>query len=344
MRQHSTAVKALLGLAPILLTFLSTTLIIVLAGANPWQAYANLIGGAFESTSKVADVATAMVPLMLASAGMLITFAAGLWNIGVEGQMIAGALMTTWVVQSVNAPPAIMLPLTILAGLLGGALWGVLIGVLRTWGRINEIFAGLGLNFVAAALTNYLIFGPWRPPGGATMSGTPPFPQSAWMPTIGNTRASWLAILLAVAAIVAVYFVLRDTRWGLVLKAVGKNPTAALRMGIHTQREILLALVVCGALAGLGGSIQTTAIYRRLIPQITGGYGYLSQLVVLLSGLQARWVPLVVFFFASVQVGSPRLELRMQLDSSLGGIVQGSVVLFFLLVNGMRRRIEMLRG
>ncbi len=337
-------IRALLGLAPFLLTLLSTTLVLFAAGANPWAAYGNLIGGAFESGAKIADIATAMVPLMLASAGMLITFAAGLWNIGVEGQMIAGALMTTWVVQSISAPPAIMLPLTILAGLLGGGLWGVLIGLLRTWGRINEIFAGLGLNFVASALTNYLIFGPWKPPGGATMSGTLPFPRAAWMPTIGATRASWLAILLAAAAIIVVYLILRDTRWGLVLKALGSNPRSAYRMGIDTRRNIILALVVCGALAGLGGSMQTTAIYRRLIPQITGGYGYLSQLVVLLSGLQAKWVPLVVFFFASVQVGSPRLELRMQLDSSLGGILQGSVVLFFLLVNGVRRRIETLRG
>lgn len=344
MKQQSRAVKALLGMAPIVLTFVSTTLVLVLTGANPWQAYGNLIGGAFESPSKVADIATAMVPLLLASSGMLITFAAGLWNIGVEGQMIAGALATTFVALNVTGPPAVVLPLTILAGMAGGAMWGVLIGVLRTWGRINEIFAGLGLNFVAAALTNYLIFGPWRPSGGATMSGTEPFPRAAWMPTIGNTRASWLAILLAAVAIVTVYLVLRDTRWGLVLKAVGKNPRAAYRMGVNTRTQIILALVVCGAFAGLGGSVQATGIFRRLIPQITGGYGYLSQLVVLLSGLQARWVPLVVFFFASVQVGSPRLELRMQLDSSLGGILQGTVVLFFLLVNGVRRRVEMLRG
>ncbi len=344
MSEQRPLVRILMGLAPILLAILSTTLVLFLAGANPWEAYATLIGGAFESGAKIADIAMAMVPLLLASAGMLITFAAGLWNIGVEGQMIAGALMTTWVVQSITAPAIIMLPLTILAGLAGGALWGVLIGALRTWGHINEIFAGLGLNFVASALTNYLIFGPWKPPGGATMSGTLPFPREAWMPTIGNTRASWLGILLALVAIVLVWIILRDTRWGLTLKAIGSNPQAAYRMGIDTRRNIILALVVCGALAGLGGSLQATAIYRRLIPQITGGYGYLSQLVVLLSGLQARWVPLVVFFFASVQVGSPRLELRMQLDSSLGGILQGSVVLFFLLVNGVRRRIEILRG
>jgi len=333
------AMRILLSFAPILLTLISTTAILLLAGANPFEAYSNLASGAFESPKKLADIAVAMVPLLLCSAGMLVTFAAGLWNIGVEGQMVAGALMTTWCVRSLSLPLLPTLFLSILAGLLGGALWGLLTGVLRTHGHVNEIFAGLGLNFVAAALTNYLIFGPWKPPDGATMSGTDPFPQQAWMPLLGTTRLSPLAFTLAALAIVAIYFLLRDTYWGLKLKAIGLNARSAYRLGVNTSGNMLLAFAVCGALAGLAGSLQATAVYHRLIPQISGGYGYLSQLVVLLSGLNAQWVPPIVFFFAAVQVGSPRLELRLQLDSSLGGVLQTSIVLFFLLVHGWRQRI-----
>lgn len=328
-----------LALAPIGLTFILTVFILLLAGADPFQAYGNILSGAFESPKKIADIVVAMVPLLLCSAGMLVTFAAGLWNIGVEGQMIAGALMTTWLIFGLEGSPAgLVLPLSVVAGLIGGALWGLLTGLIRTYGGVNEIFAGLGLNFVASALTNYLIFGPWRPPDGATMSGTDPFPRSAWMPLIGTTRASLVSILLSVAALLGVWLVLRGTYWGLKLRAIGRNIQAAHRLGISTHRNMLLAFIVCGALAGLAGSLQTTAVYRRLIPQISGGYGYLSQLVVLLSGLRAGWVPLVVFFFSAVQVGSPRLELRMQLDSSLGGILQAGIVLFFLLVRGFRER------
>jgi ABC-type uncharacterized transport system permease subunit len=336
--------KILLALAPIVCTLLSTTVILLLAGANPLEAYGHLLSGAFDSPRKMADILVALVPLLLCSAGMLITFAAGLWNIGVEGQMVAGALMATWAVESITAPAPVILPLTILAGLAGGALWGLLVGVLRTYGHINEIFGGLGLNFVAAALTNYLIFGPWKPPDGATMSGTDPFPQAAWMPTLGNTRASLLPLLLAILAILLVYGVLRQTYWGLKLKAIGLNATAAHRLGINTRLNFLAAFALCGALAGLAGSIQTTAVYHRLIPSISGGYGYLAQLVVLLAGRQAEWVPVVVLFFAIVQVGSPRLELRMQLDSSLGGVLQASMVLFFLLVRGLRQRLERKKG
>lgn len=337
--------------APVWLTLLSGALVLWLAGANPLVAYAHLLAGAFESGRKLADVVMVMAPLLLCSSGMLVTFAAGLWNIGVEGQMVAGALATTWLIQSLTThhsalapssalPAIILLPLSVLAGALGGLLWGLLTGLLRTYGRVNEIFAGLGLNYLALALTNYLIFGPWKPPDGATMSGTDPFPREAWMPLIGQTRASAVSIVLSLAALVLVYFALRDTQWGLRLKAIGMNPVAAHRLGVATSRNMLSAFVVCGALAGIAGSLQTTAVYHRLIPSISSGYGYLAQLVVLLSGLSAEWVLPIVFFFGAIQVGSPRLELRMQLDSSLGGVLQASVVLFFLIVRGLRQRRE----
>jgi ABC-type uncharacterized transport system permease subunit len=332
--------KVGLGLAPFAFTLLTTVVLLLLAGANPFEAYGNLLAGAFESPRKLADISVAMVPLLLCAAGMLVTFAAGLWNIGVEGQIVAGALATTWLVQSVTAPNWLMIPLTVLAGMAGGAAWGLLIGVLRTFGGVNEIFAGLGLNFVATALTNYLIFGPWKPPDGATMSGTDPFPAAALMPLIGDSRASVVSIVLALIAIGVVFFLLRDTYWGLQLKAMGMNRQSAQRMGINTARNMVLAFVVCGVLAGIAGSLQTTAVYRRLVPSISGGYGYLSQLVVLLSGLRAPWVLPIVFFFGAVQVGSPRLELRMQLDSSLGAVLQSTMVLFFLLVRGIRQRLD----
>jgi len=334
------ALRLALNLAPFVLALLFTTIVLLLARANPFEAMGHVLGGAFESTRKLGDVVAALVPLLLCSAGMLVTFAAGLWNIGVEGQMVAGALLTTFVVQHVSAPPAQILPLSILAGLVGGALWGLLVGVIKAYGHVNEIFAGLGLNYVAAALTNYLIFGPWKPPDGATMSGTDPFPEAAWMPLFAGSRASPVTLALSVVAIVVIWLLLRDSRWGLRLKAIGLNERAAYRMGINTRANILVAFAVCGALAGLAGSVQTTAVYRRLIPQISGGYGYLSQLVVLLSGLRAQWVPPIVFFFSVLSVGSPRLELRMQLDSSLGGVLQGGIVLFFLIVRGLRQRLE----
>jgi len=327
-----------LGLVPVILALLFTTLILLIVGAPPGEAYWNIVQGALESPGKWASVLTATVPLLLCGAGLLITFAAGLWNIGVEGQIVAGALLTTWLALNLSLPSVLFIPLLLLAGLVGGALWGLLAGWLKVYGNVHEIFGGVGLNFIATVLTNYLIFGPWKPADGATMSGTDPFPQAAWLPRLGNLPVHPLAVVLALLAIVLVYFALRGTTWGLKLKAIGNNQRSAFLMGIPTRRYMLVAFLLCGALAGLAGSIQAIGVRQRLIPSISGGYGFLALLVVLLASYRPLWIAPIALFFAAVAVGSPRLELNMRLDSALGGTLEGIVVLFVLLAQGVKRR------
>jgi simple sugar transport system permease protein len=328
--------RLIIGLIPVILALLFTTLILIVVGAPPLEAYRNIVEGALENPDKWASVVTASVPLLLCSAGLLITFAAGLWNIGVEGQITAGALLTTWLALNVTLPPLLFIPLLLLCGLLGGALWGLLVGWLQVYGGVHEIFGGVGLNFIAAVLTNYLIFGPWKPAGRATMSGTEPFPSQAWLPRLGSLPVHPVAVLLALLAIGLVYFALRGTTWGLKLKAIGNNQRSAFLLGIPTHRYLLSAFLLCGALAGLTGSIQAIGVRQRLIPGISGGYGFLALLVVLLTGYRALWVIPIALFFAAVGVGSPRLELNLQLDSALGGTLEALIVLFVLLAQGVR--------
>jgi simple sugar transport system permease protein len=324
--------------APILLALLVTTLLLWGVGAPPGEAYRQIVAGALEGPDKWAAVVTAAVPLLLCAAGLLVTFAAGLWNIGVEGQIVAGALLTTWLALGLDPPPAFFIPLLLIAGMVGGALWGLLAGLLKLYGGVHEIFGGVGLNFIAIVLTNYLIFGPWKPAAGATMSGTAPFPAAAWLPRLGELPVHPLAVVLALAALSLVYVALRGTMWGLRLKAIGHNHHAAFLLGIPTPHYLLGAFLTCGAMAGLAGAIQAMGVRQRLIPGISGGYGFLALLVVLLAGNRAAWVVPIALFFAAVGVGSPRLELSMQLDSALGGILEGMIVLFVLLAQGVRKR------
>jgi len=327
-----------LGFIPVVLAVLVTTFILLLAGAPPAEAYRNILAGALESPDKWASVVTATVPLVLCSAGLLITFAAGLWNIGVEGQIVAGALLATWLALNLTLPSLVFIPLLLVAGLVGGALWGLLAGWLKVYGGVHEIFGGVGLNFIAIVLTNYLIFGPWKPADGATMSGTDPFPSPTWLPRLGSLPMHPIAVVLALGAIVLVYFALRGTTWGLRLKAIGKNQRSAFLMGIPTRRYMLAAFLLCGALAGLVGSIQAIGVRQRLIPGVSAGYGFAALLVVLLAGFRPMWVLPIALFFAVIGVGSPRLELTMQLDSALGGTLEGLIVLFVLLAQGIKRR------
>ncbi len=336
MNGKSRLINILLSLAPILLALLFTTLILIAVGAPPWEAYRNILSGAFESPEKIADVVAACVPLILCGVGMSITFTAGQWNVGVEGQIILGAVFATWVARSLPWPQVPVLTLMVLAGMLGGALWGMAAGLLKVYGKVHEIFGGLGLNYVAQGLAIWLIFNPWKPADGATMSGTDPFPDPAWMPRLGNLRVAPLAVILALVAVAMAYFLLRGTRWGLELKALGKSFRSAFMLGVPSTPRLLTAFSVCGALAGLAGAIRCSARYGRMIPEISGGQGYLGLLVALLASYQPQWVPLIALFFAAVGVGSPRLELNMHLDSSLGGVLEASVVLAVMIVGGLR--------
>ena len=179
--------------AAVLLALIFTTLVMALVGAQPLQAYGLIVSGALSSTTKIADVLVSWVPLLLVTAGLLITFSAGLWNIGIEGQITLGAIFATGMLrmlQDTSVPPTIIIILGFLAAAVGGALWASLAGGLKIFGGVNEIFGGLGMNFVATALTIWLIFGPWKRPGVGSMSGTEPFDQALWLPMIPGYRLS----------------------------------------------------------------------------------------------------------------------------------------------------------
>jgi len=317
------------------------SLILLAVGASPIEAYKNILTGSVGSMRKFAEVLVSFVPLLLVTAGLLITFSAGLWNIGVEGQIVLGAIGTTWAMRQFvdsNLSPVIIIFLSILAGMLFGAVWASFAGMLKTFGGVNEIFGGLGLNFVSTALTLYLIFGPWKREGVASMSGTEPFPDAFSLPQLPDLRISPWALGIALVAVVVVYFILNGTYFGLRIKAVGKNIRAAYLLGIPTWQYSLYSFLICGALAGLAGAMQVTAVYHRLIPSISSGYGYLGLMVAMLINYQAIWAVPIALFFAALNIGSIQLPIVMKLDSSLSGVLQGVLVLFVLMVEGARQK------
>ncbi len=326
------------GVISVGLAFAVTILLLLVVDAPPFEALRLLWDGSFGSSNKISDTFMAWVPLVLSAAGLIITFQAGLWNIGVEGQIIMGAIGASWVARTVGGPSAVVVTGTIIGGAVFGALWALIPGYLRTRFGVHEIFSGVALFFVAGATAVYLIIGPWSRVGIASTSGTDLFPSKAWLPTIGSIRLSPVAVAVAVAAVVAVYFLMRGTRYGLRLKAVGRSLDSAFLMGIPTRRYMLSAFALCGALGGIAGTVQATGFHHKLVPSISGAYGFLGILVVLLAGFRAAWIAPIALFFAAIQVGSTQLSLRLSIDSSLAGVVQGVLVLFILLAGGWQAR------
>jgi ABC-type uncharacterized transport system permease subunit len=328
-------------IVPVLMSILATTLLLLLVGGDPATTFSALFDGAVGTSDRLFSTLAFWVPLLLCSAGLLVTFTAGLWNIGVEGQMIMGALGASWVALKVAAPnPGIpgwlVLLMEILVAMAAGALWAVLAGILKTRGGVHEIFGGVALNNLAIIATNYLISGPWQPPEGGTFRGTEPFPSRALFPLLGDTRFSPLSLVLALVVLLLVALSLRGTTWGLRLKALGKNPRSAFLLGVASERETLTAMLVCGAAAGLAGSVRVLSWFDSLRQSISGGIGFLAILIVLLAGMRPLWTLLIALLFSALLTGGTIVQLRTQLKASISGIIQGTLVLFVLLFGDYR--------
>jgi simple sugar transport system permease protein len=225
-----------------------------------------------------------------------------------------------------------------LAGALGGAFWALLVGVLKNFGGVNEIFGGLGFNFIADTVMLYLVYGPWKPIGVANGS-TKMLPRSLWLPQISGSYLSLWALGIAILGVVITTIVLKGTYFGLKIKAVGKNNKSSFLMGIPTNRYMLVSFVLCGIFAGLTGALQVTAFYHVLRTGISGGYGYLGLLVGMLANLQPLVTAVIAFVFIALSKGAAGLGIDLKLDSNLSGVIQGTLVMFVLIMDGIRKVI-----
>lgn len=335
-RLRRTWLAPALGLGGALLL---TALALLSAGVSPLEAYRIILFGAFTTPGRASDMLMLAAPLLLCACGLTLTFAGGLYNLGVEGQMLMGAVVAMVPLRLLaDLPPPLLWALAFLAGAIGGALWAQLVAALRHYARVSEIFAGLGLNFLASGVALYLIIGPWRRTGSASLSGTEQLPEAIWLPTLGNLRLAPMVPIIALLALALVWFTLARTRWGLELRAVGLNPSSADRLGVPAPRRLAEALAGCGALAGLAGAAQVLAVFHQLIPNTSSGIGLLALLVVLLVRARPAWVLPVSVAFACFSVGSLQLPLALNIDSTIAGVLQGALVLFALVARGVGGR------
>jgi simple sugar transport system permease protein len=339
-RLRQIAISVGVFLIAALLVIVLTLLLLGAMGKDPGEVAVGFVQSALGTPGGRADVLMTALPMLLCASGLLLTFTAGLWNIGVEGQMVMGAVCATAIARTVTPTDTspFIVPAELILAMLGGAAWAGLAALLKTKGRVNEIFGGVALNFVAQNVMIYLLSGPWQGRKAAIQTGL--FAPPALLPRLASTpdlRISPLAIVLAVVAFVSVYFVLRGTRWGLELKAMGRSSRSAFLLGVRTERNTLIAMMFCGALAGLAGSFQALFLRGQLVSGISGGIGYFGVLIVLLTDIQAIGVPLAVLFFALIPIGTVKLETgTLALDASIGNVFQSALVLIALLINGVR--------
>ena len=320
---------------------------LLLLGANPITAYGALIEGAFGSGNSLAETAAKAVPLLLVGLGICISFRANVINIGGEGQMIIGAISGTVIGLALSGAPGwLVVPVALLAGFGGGALWGAIPGALKAYFNVNEILSTVMMNAIAVQIMNYLLRGPLIDPAQADLASK--IPQTAALdaafrlPRLVPTRLH-LGALLAIILAVGVYYLLWRTTLGYRIRAVGQNPDASRYGGIRVRRTIVIALLLSGAFAGLAGVIQVYGLNYRMITDgsatgFTGSAGFNGIVAALFGQLHPIGTIPASFFFGALLVGANKLQRVMQVPSAFITALNGLVVVFVVGSDIWRRR------
>jgi simple sugar transport system permease protein len=319
-------------LAPVIgaiLALLLGGILLQVSGANPVQAYRVMFMGAFGGFRQFTETLLKKTPLLIIGLGMTIAFRCRVWNIGAEGQYYLGALCGSLVALSFpSLPTAVLIPFMLMAGVLGGALWSAIAGLLHLKRGMNLIICTLMLNYIGILLVQYAARVPLKQPDGF-LPESAQFSSHAQIPTLFATRLHW-GMPIALLLVIGVYLLLWHTPLGFQLRVVGSRLSVARSVGINTSRSILIALMMSGGLAGLAGIVEVSYTYTRLKGEISDSYGFSGILVALLGQLHPIGVLIAAILFSALMVGAQSLNVMRQIPASVAQVIQALVVLFVL--------------
>src|SRR5215212_9520029 len=345
---------AAISFGAIALALLIGGVVLALVGGNPIAAYRQIARSSFGSLDVFSDTLVKAIPLILVGLACALAFRMRLWNIGAEGQFFMGAWGASAVVLiplvSDTTPAWIVIGLMLIAGMLAGALWGFIPGVLKARFSVNEIISTLMLNYIAIAWNDFFIFGVWSE-GGFQQSAA--FPKSAWLPRLTDYARQvrgfsgltlHLGLLFALIAAVVVWLILNRSRWGYEIRLIGDNKRAAEYAGVPIKRQIVLVMMLSGALAGLAGMSEISGVVHRLQGQISPGYGFTGIIVAWLAKLNPFAVILVAILFGALILAGREIQ-----PSGIPKLIQGIVLMCliasdFLLRYRVRIRREGVKG
>ncbi len=318
-------------------------------GANPITGYHALLTGAFGGSYALTSTAVKAVPLLLVGAGVCIAFRANMLNIGGEGQIAMGGLAGTATALALPGLPAVVLiPLVLLAGAVGGGIWGAIPGAFKAYFNVNEILSTIMLNLVAVQFMNYLLSGPMIARSGYAIGGLIPqtelLSRNSWLPILIPGTQLHLGVLIAVLLAVAVYVLLWHTSLGFRIRAVGLSREASSYAGMSVKSTMTLSMTLAGALSGVAGAMLVFgSISHRMVTDgtltgFTGNAGFNGIVVALFAGLNPLWTILTAFLFGGLLVGGTSMQVVTGVPSDLVTALNGVIVVLVVSVEYLRRR------
>jgi len=338
--KSSFSLKPFAPILGVLVALMLSSILIILSGVNPLEAFGVLMSGAFGGGRQITETLLKATPILIIALGLTVAFRARVWNIGAEGQYHIGALAGGAIALLFpQLPGIVMLPLMLLAGLVGGLLWSAVAGLLHLKRGVNLIICTLMLNYIGILLVQYVSRAPLRDPNGF-LPETARFVAAAQMPRLFGSRLH-LGILIALLLVGLTALLLWRSPLGFRLRAVGANLNVARSVGIAPSRHVLTALLLSGALAGLAGVIEVSYTYTRLKPNISDGYGFTGILVALLGQLSPVGCLIAALLFSGLVVGAQALNVSLQVPAAVAGVLQALLVLGVLAGSAIAQREDL---
>ncbi|GAB1432965.1 ABC transporter permease [Spirochaetota bacterium] len=346
--------KIMVPLFAVVLGFALGSIVVLITGKNPLMMFnaiiqgstgINLARGGF-NPRHIGELVIQSMPILLTGLSVGFAFRTGLFNIGAEGQLMAGSLAATAIALTVKAPVFIHVPMVLLAGMAAGAAWGAIPGFLKAKFNVHEVVVTIMLNYIALHFNNWSILKVF---GSVDRVKTAEFPVTAllkdpWLAAITNgSRLNW-GFIPVILAILAYWFVLEKTTFGFGLRAVGFNKDAAKYAGMKVERNMVMSMVIAGAFAGLAGAIITTGTFsfgRALTA--AEGYGFDGIAVALVGMNKAPGILLAGLLFGMLKSAGPLMQ-SAGIPREIGGIIQASIVMLVAMKLGLERILLLFRG
>ena len=330
--------------ASVLLTMLIGLLVFDLIGIDGYRAVVDIFLTPVLADYKRQDVLVKAAPLIIIALGLAVGNRAQVWNIGAEGQYVVGALCATGVGIAVGAAggPLVMLAM-VLAGMIGGALWGGIPAFLRTRFNVNEILTSLMLTYVALQMLGYLVGGPWKDPDGRNFPATAPLADNQTLPILVGGTTIHLGILLALLLPFVFWLLMSRSVFGFQIRVVGSAPNAARHGGFDAKRTIWLALLISGAMAGLAGALEFAGVMKKMELGFPSGYGFTAIIVAFLGRLHPIGCLIAGLVLAITSVGGQVAQTTVHIPNATAGIFQ-AMMLFFILASDIfiRYRVRLI--
>jgi len=334
--KRQTPSKVMIYLSPLLaifLTLMSSVILFLIMDVSPLAALHAFFIEPISTVYGLTELAVKATPLILIGVALSLGFRAGIWNIGAEGQLILGGIFGGAVALYFYEKTGFyIIPLILIAGVIGGMLWAGIVAFLRTQFNANEILTSLMLSYVAGLLLNLLVHGPLKDPDGYNFPESRLFDDSALLPILIDGTRLHIGAVIALLAVGIGWILLSRTLLGYQIKVTGDAPAAGEHAGFSHSKIIWITLLISGGVAGLAGAIEVSGPIGQLLPTISPGYGFTAIIVAYVGRLHPVGVLFAALLLALTYLGGETAQINLRLPIAVTGVFQG-LLLFFLLAS-----------